>query len=141
MEAFIEVINKNFNPEEFHVLRNGEMLEVWLRELSMNHLEEAINPLINNVNSKLGIMEKLHRDLAKQLQQTVASIGSCGIKGNKRLYVSYYKERKVAGRKNKETRWGKNNFANDRAFEKHENPLLTEFQNSILQGDSEEVLK
>ena len=54
--------------------------------------------------------------------------------------MGYNRERKVQGRAAKELRRGKHYYANDAEFATHVNPLPAEYVDSVIQGDSAEVL-
>lgn len=138
IDEFLDSINSHFAENELRLFRNGnEKFELWLRELSIHRLEEVLKGLSANFSGD----EKTIEGFCKSIQNTVENIGSYGIRGNKRLYVGYNKERKVADRKNKEVRRGKHYYANDHEFLKHNNTLPDEYQNKFVRGDSEAVLK
>ena len=141
IDQLLDSVNKSFKSDELRIFRNGDDFEVWLRELEIDKFEDAIVSLASN---SIGLPENLNgiqQEFATQLQSTVQGIGSYGIRGKKRLYVGFNKERKVEGRKRKETRRGKHYYANDHDFSKETNNLPNEFKNTIVQGDSELVLK
>ena len=125
-------LNQNFDPDDFFVTSNDEGLEVWLRQVDLVALSHAVDEISANYGETGAFDQILH---------AVESIKSYGINGNKRLYVGYNKERKVVGRKEKESRRGKHYYANDHGFNRAENLLPTEFENQIVCGDSEEVLR
>ena len=125
-------LNRRFDPDDFYAARNGDALDVWLREADVEALRDAA--------SEAG---RLHgsADAMRRIVEAVEGVGSYGINGGKRLYVGYNRERKVAGRKGKEQRRGKHYYANDHAYERDANPFPPEFTDKIVCGDSEEVLK
>lgn len=67
--------------------------------------------------------------------------GSYGIKGRKRVFVGYNQERKVRGRKAKVVKRSSYFYALDNNFTKEINEIPTGFENKILCGDSETILK
>lgn len=71
----------------------------------------------------------------------IERIKSYGLKNGKRVYVGYDRERKVLARKEKETRRQQHYYANENDFSETNNPLPAEFENQIICGDSEEILK
>ncbi len=73
--------------------------------------------------------------------KNIESIKSYGLKGSKRLYVGYNKERKVKNRKDKEKRRGLYYYAQNHNFSKQNNILPKRFVNRIITGDSAKVLK
>ena len=141
IKEFLDSVNSSFRSDEIRLFRNGEVFELWLRELSMNQLEETFAELAGNARETSEPHGIIQQNLAAQMKKAVESIRSYGLRGKKRIYVGYNRERKVAGRKGKEFRRGKHYYANDHDFLKHENSLPVEYQNRIVQGDSEEVLK
>ncbi len=66
---------------------------------------------------------------------------SYGIKGRKRIYVGYNEERKVKGRKAQVTKRCSYFYAYPNNFTREVNEIPKEFENQILCGDSESVLK
>ena len=128
----VAALNRHFDPEDFFVTRNENALEVWLRQVDLKVLSEAVN----NISTEYG-----NRGAISGILPAVEDIRSYGINGNKRLYVGYNKERKVADRKQKEQRRGKHYYANDHSFSQQNNPLPEEFTDRIICGDSETALK
>ena len=131
LDSGIDTLNSVFRPDDFFVSRNNEGLDIWLREINLSSLEY----LLTSQKSEQT------KELFKLIYDEISKIRSYGIKGNKRLYVGYNKERKVIQRKNKEIRRGKHYYANDNTFEIHSNQLPTEYKNQIICGDSHEILK
>jgi DNA modification methylase len=80
-------------------------------------------------------------NILQQIAENIEKIKSYGLKGKKRLYVGYDRERKVKDRKTKEMQRGKFYYARGHQFSKINNTLPKEFANKIIVGDSEEVLK
>ena len=80
-------------------------------------------------------------DIIDDFVSAVDSIGSYGLKGGKRVYVDFNKERKVKNRKEKSE---KRISGADRPESKEEggqNILPSEYENKIICGDSLEVLR
>ena len=126
--------NSQFDKRDIYLSINGESCEINLRELSINHLESVINAL----------MEECHpsnSSLLESIKQTINNVGSYGLRGNKRQYVGFNKERKVAGRKQKEQQRGKHYYTEGAEFEKSNQPLPKHYANKIICGDSEMALK
>jgi len=73
--------------------------------------------------------------------KNIEDIRSYGLKGSKRLYVGYNKERKVKNRKDKEKKRGLYYYAQNHNFSKQNNILPEKFVNKIITGDSAKVLK
>ena len=132
MNSAISMLNSQFSPEDFHVMRDGDSFEVWLREISLKDLSDATDKVVRTHGNE-GIMS--------EVLYAVESIKSYGINGKKRLYVGYNSERKVADRKQKERRRGKHYYANDNGFSSTTNSMPSDFTDSIVCGDSKSVLK
>ncbi|MEW5799014.1 MAG: site-specific DNA-methyltransferase [Bacteroidota bacterium] len=81
---------------------------------------------------------------AKLLSEIVTKIGlikSYGIKGNKRIYVGYNKERKVKDRQKKVINRQQYFYALDNNFSTTNNTLPSEYTNKIICDDSKQVLE
>ena len=128
----VAALNDRFHAEDFHVIRNGGGLEVWLRQVSMDDLSNAVA----SVSREYG-----HDRVMEEIVKAVDSIRSYGLNGGKRLYVGYNDERKTVGRRAKEKRRGKHYYANDHEFDRANNSLPDHFADRIVCGDSEDVLK
>lgn len=128
----VAALNDRFHAEDFHVIRNGGGLEVWLRQVSMDDLSDAVA----SVSREYG-----HGRVMEEIVEAVDGIRSYGLNGGKRLYVGYNDERKTVGRKAKEKRRGKHYYANDHEFDGANNSLPDHFTDRIVCGDSEDVLK
>ena len=75
------------------------------------------------------------------LKKQIENIGSYGIKGKKRIYDGYNKERKVKNRKDKEKKRVLHYYALDHNFKDKENVIPHKYKNQIICGNSEEILK
>ena len=128
----LAALNRSFNPDDFHVVLNGRSLDLWLRQVDLRALSDAVAGVVATHSSNLPLEE---------IAPAVERIRSYGIHGRKRLYVGYNRERKVVGRKVKAARRGKHYYANDHGFEKAVRPFPDQFTDRILCGDSEEVLR
>ena len=131
-DAAIAALNQRFDPEDFHVTRSDDALEVWLRQVDLKALSGAIDELAVKYGANGAVTEIL---------PAVQEIRSYGINGNKRLYVGYNKERKVVDRKQKEQRRGRHYYAADHDFNKQVNALPEGWADSIVCEDSETALK
>jgi DNA modification methylase len=123
-----------FPREDIYFELTDNELVIHLRELDFFNFKRHIFSLAKNSNS----------DTAKLLNSilyNIEKIKSYGLKGRKRLYVGYNKERKVKNREEKEKIRGIYYYAQDHNFSKHNNKVPEEFINKIIVGDSEEVLK
>ena len=126
-------LNRRFNPDDFHVVRDGARLHLWLREVSIDDLKTAVAQITEE-----------HPETRSTLQAVPAAVDnirSYGINGRKRLFVDYNAERKVIGRKDKILRRGKHFYANNHSFAATNNIIPDKLSNAIICGDSEAVLK
>jgi len=116
----------------FELTNNG--IVAYLRELDFFNFKRNI----------LSLAKKSNGDTAKLLNSilyNVEKIKSYGLKGRKRLYVGYNRERKVKNRKEKEKIRGTYYYARDNTFSKQNNKIPEQFINKIIAGDSEKILK
>ncbi len=128
----VAALNSRFDPEEMSVLPNPRGLEVLLREVRMEDLAKAVRE-VSAEHGCAGAMQRIHR--------SVAGVRSFGVRGRKRQFVGYKKERKVSGRKEKEIRRGKHFYADGDSHSRKANPFPAEMADRIVCGDSEEVLR
>ncbi len=132
LDQALSVLNGMFDADDFHVLRNGDRVDVWLRQVNMEDLAAAVA----RVESEHG-----NKDAMRGVFQAVEGVRSYGLNGNKRLYVGYNRERKVANRKAKVLRRGSHFYANDHAFERGDNALPASMMDRIVCADSETALR
>ncbi len=112
-----------------------EKVTIYLREIDLKLFKDKVKELIKMYN--LSPVENVF----VQIINSIEAIKSYGLKGKKRLYVDYDKERKVKQRKQKEIRRGKFYYALDHNFSRKNNLFPLEYTNKIICGDSEEILK
>lgn len=133
----ITVINQLFSsyPREdvFFEIGSGDLI-INLRQLDFSDFKKKIQSLIESSDTEIA-------QLLKSILFNIEKIKSYGLKGKKRLYVGYNKERKVKGREDKEKERGIYFYARDNTFSKQNNEVPERFINQIISGDSEEVLK
>ena len=84
----VEQINQLLNHEELYIEPDNQGLKLFLNRADLKEL-------------------RLHRDklsssLIDEIIASIEKIGSYGVKGGKRIFVGYNKERKVQNRKSKE---------------------------------------
>ncbi len=134
-------INNVLNPifikrkkDDVYFLNDNNNVKIFLNKLDFKKFNEDINNIIQENN-----LAKRNKNFLIKILDNINSIKSFGLKGNKRVYVGYNKERKVKNRKEKEIN-RKTNEKND-DFSKINNEIPTEFENKIICGDSLSVLK
>ncbi len=140
ISELVNYVNRKFAENELRLISNGNSIELWVREVSMKQLDDVSDDLQAEVNGP-DCDKIFQQNFATALQSAVRGIGSYGLYGDRRLFVGYNRERKVSDRKTKELRRGKHFYANDHSFEKFNNVVPTEYENRVVLGDSEEVLK
>jgi hypothetical protein len=133
-----DILAKLFSsyPKEdiyFDLVSDGVI--IYLRELDFFSFKNSIHKAtINNTDSDVV-------NLLNSILYNIEKIKSYGLKGRKRLYVGYDKERKVRNREEKVIIRGMYYYARDNQFSKQNNKIPKEFINKIIAGDSEEILK
>ena len=128
----IEAVNARFNPEDLHIIRSGgREAQIWLRQVDLDLLRMTLQKSAG----------KKSQHFARDVLERIGEIKNYGVVGGKRLYVGYGEERKVADRKEKELRRGRHYYANESSFAERNVNVPGRFKNTILCGDSGEVLK
>ncbi len=117
---------------QFELIDEG--IVIYLRELDFFNFKKNIQSLAKNSNGDTEI-------LLNSILSNIEKIKSYGLKGKKRLYVGYDKERKVKNRKEKEKIRGAYYYAKDNDFSTQNNEVPEQFLNKIITGDSEKILK
>lgn len=127
----IRLFNEKFGENEIRLEYDSNRLIILLREVDVERLRD-ISSRISSYTEKT-----IFQDLICSVEQ----IKSYGIKGNKRNYVDYNKERKVRDRKKKEVNRSQYYYAQGNTFNKENSNFPEEYVNKILVGDSEVILK
>jgi len=138
MEKKKEILCKLFSSypkEDVYFELSSDGVIIYLRELDFFSFKMDVQSLVAN-NPEPDIKSLLNAILVR-----LERIRSYGLKGRKRVYVGYNKERKVKNREQKEMIRGMYYYARDNKFSKQNNKVPDEFVNKIIVGDSEEVLK
>lgn len=117
----------------FLEVTNGDLV-IKLRQLDFADFKKNVQSLIKYSNKEV-------TNLLNSILFNIEKIKSYGLKGKKRLYVGYNKERKVRGREEKERERGIYFYARGNTFSKQNNEVPEQFVNKIITEDSEEVLK
>jgi len=134
--SLIDCVFKNFSDNDitydvsnnhFVLFLNSLDLEYFKNELSRVKLSHAVS---NNLLS-----------LFDNLISKIESIKSYGLKGRKRLFIGYNKERKVKNREQKEVNRNQFYYASNNKFSIENNVPPDKFINKIICGDSERILK
>jgi len=129
--SYIENLFSHFPKEDIFYEIQGNLLKVYLRQIDFMAFKKRLSELTNNENEKIFL----------EILSKIENIKSYGVKGNKRIYVDYNKERKVKNRALKEKLRNPFFYAKNHNFSRKNNKLPDEFVNKIIVGDSEEILK
>lgn len=126
----IRLFNESFGENEIKLENDSNRVIILLREIDINKLKD-VSTRFSSYTDKTIFQDLIH---------SIEQIKSYGIKGKKRNYVDYNKERKVKGRKKKEAKRSQYYYAQGNAFTKEENKFPDEYVNQIIVGDSENIL-
>ncbi|MBW1649211.1 MAG: site-specific DNA-methyltransferase [Deltaproteobacteria bacterium] len=127
----IRLFNEEFKENEIKLESDSNRVVALLKEIDIEKLKK-ITPRLSSY-----IEKTIFEDLIRSIEQ----IKSYGIKGNKKNYVDYNKERKVKDRKKKEINRNQYYYAQNNRFIKENNNFPSSFTNKIVTGDSETILK
>jgi len=126
----IKLFNESFKNNEIKLELDNNRVIILLREIDINKLKNTFRRFTSYTDKTIFI------DILNSVEQ----IKNYGIKGKKRNYVDYNKERKVKDRKNKEIKRNQYHYAQGNSFTKKINKLPDEYINKIIKGDSENIL-
>jgi DNA modification methylase len=135
--AIINEIEKKFPRKDFYFKIDNSKVYFYLNAIDLG----AFKKLLNELTAKYNYSPPTDQNLFLNILNKIENIKSYGIKSGKRIYVDYYKERKVKDRLLKIQQRGMFFYAIDNNFSKEVNEVPKEFINKIICGDSEEVLK
>ena len=127
----IAEFNELADERDLRIDLDRQDIVVRLRQADLRSLRKQIDRLSAEHGSTV-LLDVLRR---------IESVRSYGVKAGKRLYAGYDAERKVKGRQKKADRRGKYYYARDHEFPTKNNPFPEHLANTIVCGDSEEVLK
>jgi len=119
---------------------DGQALRFSVHSLDLAAFEEEVRGLLRGRDGPGCDLSRMHR-VFQELFDRVGSIGSYGIRGGKRIYATYNRERKVRGRKERVRKRRPWYYAADNGFSPENRDLLEEFRNRIIAGDSVSVLQ
>lgn len=100
---------------------------------------EGFRSFVADVGSRFDDLPENH--IGERIVDEIDQIGSYGVRDGKRVFAGFNDERKVSNRKKKEQRRGPYFYARDNTFSEVNNDLPAEFGDSIVCGDSADVLK
>jgi len=128
----VELFNQTFNEDEVRIVKKNNSLVICLKEINVNSLKDKCSHIDSQTKSQL----------LGQAVEKIEAVKSYGIKGQKRNYVDYNKERKVKNRRQKEEKRGQYYYTRDNDFTNTVvNTVPDKYLNRIICGDSETILK
>ncbi len=132
---FIEEFSSTCPREEAYLDYERNKILAHVRIMDLLHFKNTINRLSVKYH-----LETKNNPFVEVIEK-IENIKSYGIKGGKRLFVGYNRERKVKNREEKEQKRGTYFYARENSFKKENDKLPQAFENQIICGDSEKVLK
>jgi DNA modification methylase len=132
-EKIIKAFSAALPHEDAYFEHRDNKIKAHIRELDLLEFKHIVSHLVKEY--------ELKGNPFNQIVEKIEKIGSYGIKGKKRIFVGYNKERKVQNRCDKEKKRGIYFYAQDNAFNTKNNEVPEKFVNKIICGDSEKVLK
>ncbi|OPX67726.1 MAG: Modification methylase MjaV [Methanoregulaceae archaeon PtaB.Bin056] len=139
-QELVGEIGRTSGKNGFSFEFDEENLRFYLRSLDTGAFRSTVLDLLRSDGEERGASPRMQRVFGDLLDR-IDSVRSYGIRGKKRIYATYNRERKVEGRHRKEKARGSWYYALDHGFEREENALPEEFRNAVIAGDSEEVLR
>jgi DNA modification methylase len=139
-QELISLLNKKCETHELWFAIEKDLICAYLAILD----PKAFIQILNELKEKTGLdniyQKNSYADPFDGLLKQILAIGSYGIRYGRRMYIGYADERKVLDRKEKVATRGLHFYASDNQFSTICNEVTEELQNSIICGDSEEVL-
>ncbi|MBW1615557.1 MAG: site-specific DNA-methyltransferase [Deltaproteobacteria bacterium] len=127
----IRLFNEEFKENEIKLETDSNRVVALLKEIDIEKLQK-ITPRLSSY---------IEKTIFEDLNRSIEQVKSYGIKGKKRNYVDYNKERKVKDRKKKEINRNQYYYAKNNQFIKENKSFPKKFTNKIVSGDSETILK
>jgi DNA modification methylase len=128
IQSIVDDINSKYLKKDIYAEISDNKVLIHLKQLDV----EAFSDYMKTVGSEEPVF-------SQELIQRIKNIGSYGVKGKKRVFVGFNRERKVTNRKEKEKQ--RINNANPNIFSNENTAVPAEYLNEILCEDSEEFLK
>lgn len=124
----ILILQNQFNSKDFY-FESEPVIKMFLHSLDLAQFKNVCM----NINPKSCFLNLVIERIEK--------IGSYGIKGRKRIFIGYDKDIKVLDKKNKSKQRKSYFYTGNICFNKENNILPEKYQDKIITGDSEEILK
>ena len=126
----LQKINNQFTKDDIYIEHTDNNILVYLNKIDLEKFESLIE-------SEKPAGESIFYNILEDIK----NIGSYGIKGGKRVFIDYNKERKVSNRKAKEKKRSKQFYTEGHNFSTENNKCPEQFLDKIICGDSEQILK
>ncbi|MCJ7698352.1 MAG: hypothetical protein MUO73_08510, partial [Thermoplasmata archaeon] len=134
-------IQKKFSKNGFSLQIKESEIVIYLQSLDFEAFKNYVYGLIKRFpDEPPDDFEIVHSLVFSEIVEKIEEIKSYGVRGGKRLYVIYNREKKVEGRQAKVQKRGQYYYARDNNFSKMNNKLPEKFENLIINRDSEVVL-
>jgi DNA modification methylase len=127
----MEKIAQSFPKKDFYVSIEDGVPKLYLNKIDMKKFLEFV----------CAYPEGAGKHFLNRVKDTIESNRSYGISSGKRIYVNYNADIKVKEKEKKKKSRKQFFYVKDRGFTKEINPLPQEFENQIICGDAEDVLK
>jgi DNA modification methylase len=138
---YLNELNRRCRPEEIRFTFENQLFCAYVASMSPDEctaiLQEARD--LSGAGSRYEDMG--YEDPFQNLVDQILSIGSYGIRYGKRIFIGYADERKVQDRKEKVATRGLHFYAAEHEFSPNRNPVPDGYLNSIICGDSEEIMR
>lgn len=131
----IEGINADFSKEDIYLNSTNNEIITNIHAVDLMSLKNYVRTMSNRY-----ALESNSNPFFEIIRE-IEDIRSYGIKGKKRIYVDYNKERKVKNREQKSAKRESYFYANEHSFNTENNILPEDYENKIICGDSEDILK
>lgn len=126
----------SFFSEDFSFDFFDNKVEILLGVLDYSLFAHKSTKIISN-----GELNDFSKVVVKNILESITKIKSYGLKGNKRDYVGYNKERKVQNRQEKEIKRQQFYYTKGNNFSTINSDIPTDYENKIICDDSLIVLK
>lgn len=128
------------NPDAgggFSLRITGTTLELQVHAMDLGKFKQYLA----YQSTAIGRSSFIHADAFQNLIGQIENIRSYGIRGGKRIYYGYNAERKVKNRKNAVATRTTGFYASGNTFSREIHELPAEFENTVICGDSSDILK
>jgi len=137
----LDLIQKKIPAKDCYFSFADSVLTFYYHSVDLDKLKNLIKNNYHGTRSEETDSPDPEKNIFDEIIGHVENNGSYGIKGRKRLFVGYNQERKVKGRKAQVIKRSSYFYALNNNFTREVNEIPTGFENKILCGDSETILK